>query len=93
MMNNNENKKEKDKDKDKVVIIIINGREVEYSKKRITFEELIELAFGTSSYPEDTVITVTYSKGPHMDKGSLVPGDSVNVKRGMIFNATKTTRS
>ncbi len=90
-MNTDVNKKEKDKDKD--VIIIINGREVEYSQKRITFEELIELAFGTSSYPEDTVITVTYSKGPHLDKGSLVPGDSVNVKRGMIFNATKTTRS
>jgi len=91
MMNNNENKKEKDKDKD--VVIIINGREVEFTEKKITFEELIELAFGTSSYPEDTVITVTYSKGPHMDKGSLVLGDSVNVKKGMIFNATKTTRS
>lgn len=90
-MSNNEDKKEKDKDKD--VIIIINGREMEFTEKKITFEKLIELAFGTSSYPEDTVITVTYSKGPHMDKGSLVPGDSVNVKKGMIFNATKTTRS
>lgn len=88
-MMNNESIKNMDKD----VTIIINGRQVEYSEKRITYEELIELAFGSSSYSEDTVITVTYSKGPHMDKGSLVPGDSVNVKKEMIFNATKTTRS
>lgn len=72
--------------------IIVNGREKIWLHDEINFDEVVVLAFGlvqnTTSY------TVTYKKG-HGNKaeGILVKGDSVNVKDGMLFNVTQTSRS
>ena len=41
----------------------------------------------------NVVITVTYSKGEHPKDGSLLPGQSVKVKAGMVFNVTATDKS
>jgi len=86
----NENHKEYDKE----VTIIVNTREKTWNKKEISYEEVITLAFGSYSNDENVVYTVTYSKGHDSHhEGSLVKGDSVKVKDGMIFNVTQTNKS
>lgn len=75
--------------------IIVNGVRHETQEKKLSFEELIQLAFGRYDAENNVAYTVTYSckNGNHSNKGILVAGDSVNVKEGMVFNVTKTTRS
>lgn len=72
--------------------IFVNTRENIWLHDEINFDEVVVLAFGlvqnTNSY------SMTYKKG-HGNKaeGILVKGDSVNVKDGMLFNVTQTSRS
>lgn len=95
--NFNDNHESKDirKNEDKGTFIIVNGIRQETIEKRLSFEEVIKLAFGQYDMSNNVAYTVTYSykKGHHNDKGILVSGDSVKVKEGMVFNVTKTTRS
>lgn len=81
-------------EKVKVHKIIVNGREKEFPKREISFEDVIVLAFGEVSTNPNICYTVTYKRG-HGNKpeGSLVAGESVKVKEGMIFNATATDKS
>lgn len=75
--------------------IIVNGVRRETQEKRLSFEDIVKLAFGQYDAADNVAYTVTYSykKGHHNDKGIMVAGDSVKVKEGMVFNVTKTTRS
>lgn len=76
---------------DKAVTIIVNTRPHEWAEKDITFEQVVELAFPGQPYdPEGT--TVEYSRGHGKDK-SLRPGESVQVKDGMIFDVESANRS
>lgn len=77
----------------KTVTIIVNGREKQYGEKRISFEQVVALAFGTYEDNENIVYTVTYSKGEDKKEGSMVKGDDVKVKDGMIFNVSRTDKS
>lgn len=73
--------------------IIVNARQKPWSKKEISFDEVVNLAFGTSNY-ETSVYTVTYQKGEDKKpKGSITLGDSVHVKEGMIFDVIRTDKS
>jgi hypothetical protein len=77
----------------KDVTIIVNGQEKTVSKDTITFEEIVQLAFGSAPGAQ-TAVTVTYSRGEgNKPAGSLVAGQGVKVKANMIFNATSTDRS
>lgn len=83
-----------DESKDKEIIIIVNTREKIWNKKEISYQEVIELAFGSYSDNPLIVYVVTYSKGnDDKPEGSLVKGASVKVKKGMIFNVSKTDNS
>jgi hypothetical protein len=74
--------------------IFVNSREKTFSGKMISYEQVVQLAFDRADNTDQTVYTVTYSKGDDKKpQGSLVPGDSVHVKCGMIFNVTKTDKS
>lgn len=74
--------------------IIVNGRPKVYQGKWITFEQVVELAFGASGNDGRTIYTVTYSKGEDTKpKGTLVTGEKAKVKNGMIFNVTATNKS
>jgi len=86
---------EKEKhEKDKVVTIIVNTREKTWDKKEISYEQVIVLAFDSYSNDENIVYTVTYSKGDESKhQGSLVKGQSVKAKDGMVFNVTQTNKS
>jgi hypothetical protein len=71
--------------------IIVNGREKKVGQDKLTFEQLVALAFENPPSGPNVVITVTYkSKGK---EGSLLPGQSVEIQNGMIFNVKATDKS
>jgi len=78
----------------KEITIIINGREKTVSGKLISSDELVELAFDNPPTGEFICFTITYRKG-HGNKpdGNLAEGETVKVKKGMIFNVTATDKS
>ncbi len=87
--------KENDKGKDeKEIVIVVNGREKTVTGKELTFAELVALAFDNPPTGENIVFTITYRRG-HGEKpeGTLTDGESVKIKKGMIFNVTATDKS
>jgi Multiubiquitin len=78
-------------DKHDSVTIIVNTKPHSWAEKKITFEQVVEIAFPGQPYnPEGT--TVEHSRG-HGPDHSLRPGGSVEVKEGMIFDVELATRS
>ena len=74
--------------------IIINGRPKEVAAKQLTFDELVQLAFAGQPQDPGTFYTITFRRGPdNKHEGSLVVGESVKVKDGMVFNVTLTNKS
>ena len=76
----------------KDVTIVVNGTPHVVAKEEMTFREIIALAELASG--PNVSYTITYRRG-HGNKpeGSLVEGDVVKIKDGMIFNATATDKS
>jgi len=73
--------------------IILNGRPKVVSSRSLSYQEVIQLAFGTADL-DRTAYTVTYARGPDCNReGSMVKGQSVNIKTGMIFNVSATDKS
>lgn len=78
----------------KRVTIYINGTPKVVRKERLTFEEIVALAFDNPPTGDGVQFTVQYSRGHSGNtKGSLVEGQSVQVKEGMEFDVTSTNRS
>lgn len=78
----------------KTVTILVNGEANEISETRISFDEVVKLAYPVP--PSGTLIefTVTYRNGPPANpKGTLTVGHSVKIKNKMIFDVTPTDRS
>jgi DNA gyrase/topoisomerase IV subunit A len=76
------------------VTIIVNGKKREFKGKVISFDQVVILAFGSISPDPNMIYTVTYKKGiGHKTEGTMVKGDEVKVKDGMIFNVTATNKS
>lgn len=78
---------------DKQVTIYINGTPKVVQKERLTFEEIVALSFDNPPTGDGVQFTVQYSRGQSNSKGSLVEGQSVQVKEGMEFDVTPTNRS
>ncbi|MEP1781756.1 multiubiquitin domain-containing protein [Reichenbachiella sp.] len=75
-------------------IIIVNGRERKAKSKELTFDQVVELAFGQIDLNPNICYTITYKRGPGQNpEGSMVEGDSVIINKGMIFNVTRTDKS
>jgi Multiubiquitin len=76
------------------VIIIVNTREREWDKKRITFEEVVKIAFPVPPPGQKIVYTVTFFDGPpHHPDGSLTEHESVKVVDRMVFSVKFTDKS
>lgn len=79
---------------EKTITIIVNGREVQFEDKDITFEQVTTIAYPTAPHGANTAFTVTYKRGPsEQQQGSMVEGDRVKVKKDMVFNVTATDKS
>ena len=74
--------------------IIVNAREKQWEEKEISYEQVIELAFGSVSSDPNVSYSITFKKGDESKKeGFLDKGGVVKVKDGMRFNVTQTNRS
>lgn len=78
----------------KSTTIIVNGRPKQVAAKELGFEEVVRLAFDDAVFNDVTIYTITFKRG-HSDKqeGTLVEGESVKIKEGMIFNVARTDKS
>lgn len=80
--------------KAKEVIIVVNGTPHKWTKEKISFKEVIVLAFGQYIDKPTMVYTVAYEDGPRENpEGSMFVGQEVFVKHKMIFNASQTDKS
>jgi len=73
--------------------VIVNGRPKKVETPTVTYEQVVELAYGDSPPTGDTVeITVSWRHGN--DSGTLTKGGSpVDVHNGMKFDVTPTDKS
>jgi len=79
---------------DREIEIVVNAEQHVVHKRRLTFEDIVRLAFADAIFNDDIVYTVTYKRGPHQNcEGSLVAGEEIYVTNGMIFNAKRTDKS
>lgn len=79
------------RDRDSDITIIVNGREKKVTKSELSFTDVVILAFGSVPTDPNEIVTITWKRGG--DRGSLVAGQTVEIKNGMIFDVTKTNRS
>jgi hypothetical protein len=76
------------------VTVIVNGRPKQIAKEVLTFLEVVRLAYENATPTETLVYTVTYKRGnPGKPEGSLVDGETLKVKEGMVINVTETDKS
>jgi hypothetical protein len=76
------------------VTIIVNTRPKPWTKKRISFAEVVALAYPTPPAGENIVYTVGYFDGPpNRPEGSLTDGESVRVRDQMVFDVKFTDKS
>ncbi|HEX8779861.1 MAG TPA: multiubiquitin domain-containing protein [Nocardioides sp.] len=88
-------KSPKDPKPPKTVTIVVNGvQHIVEKKDELTFDEVVDLAFNPRPTGPNWYFTVGYRRG-HGNKpeGSLIKGQSVTVKDGMVFNVTATDKS
>lgn len=79
---------------EKQFAIIVNAQEVTVTSHRLSFDEVVRLAFGADAENPDKSFTVTYRKSAESKHdGTLVEGQSVTIKEGTVFNVSSTTRS
>jgi hypothetical protein len=91
-MSNDKNDHDHGHGHDKTYKIIVNGRQRTTKEEKLSYIEVVHLAFPGEQPSETVSFTVTYSN-PHGKDGSLVAGQEVKVHDGMIFNVRKTDRS
>lgn len=78
---------------DKDIRIIVNGEPKVVPSQKVSYDEVTKLAYPTPPSP-DTTYTVTFRNAEQPKEGSLVEGQSVQVKRnGTIFNVRATGKS
>ncbi len=74
--------------------IIVNAEQHHVEKKRVSFEQVVKLAFPTPPPGANILYTVTYYNGPKANpEGVLTAGQTVKVKNEMVFNVKATDRS
>lgn len=78
----------------KEINIIVNARKKHVTATKLSFNEVVALAFDTPPTGENILFTITYRNGPRQNpEGTLLEGNTVYVKNGMIFNVTATDKS
>lgn len=90
----NNSQENKDQGHEKEFTIIVNGREKTVTAGELSFAEIVALAFDSPPTGPYIVFTVTYRRGQgNKPEGTLIEGETVKIKEGMIFNVTATDKS
>ena len=81
-------------DRHKEITIIVNGRKKAVTQKKLTFDEIVELALDPVPTGPNITFTITYRHGPPANpQGSLMEHGTVEVRDRMIFDVTPTDKS
>lgn len=78
------------------ITVVVNGvdKTLSVETDRLSYEDVVMLAYGTYNSSSSIIYSIAYSNGPvENKKGVLVKGDSVRVRRGMIFNVGCSNKS
>lgn len=79
---------------EKSFTIVVNAEQKTVTTRELTFEQIVQLAFPNNPQGGNWLFTVTYRKGEgNKPEGTLVKGESVKLKNGMVFNVTATDKS
>ena len=93
-MSNTQDIKQDEPGHNKAFTIIVNGRQKVVTPNDLSFADIIALAFDNPPTGPNIVLTVTYRRGEgNKPEGTLVEGETVHIKDGMIFNVTATDKS
>ena len=82
-----------DTDDHKHYTIIVNSRPRTVEEERITYDEVVRLAFENPPTGDQIEITVAYRNGPRGTQGFLTKGQSVKIIDDMVFNVKATDKS
>ena len=78
----------------KEFLIYVNTREKLVATKRLTFNEIVLLAYDPPPSGPNIMFVILYADGPrHNPKGTLPEGASIKIKNGMTFDVTPTDKS
>lgn len=78
----------------KTIMIIVEGTPHEWQKREITYEEVVTLEIPDYTPSSNITYSVGYERGVgNKPEGTLCPGTSVKVKKGMIFRVSETGQS
>jgi hypothetical protein len=91
-MGNTSEQANKGQGHEKEFTIIVNGRSKKVTSNELSYQDVVNLAFDNNPPTgPNIVITVTYKiEGK---QGTLLPGGTVTIKNGTIFNVTATDKS
>lgn len=81
-------------DRAREITIVINARVRTVTDKELTFDQLVALAFPTAPTGENVLFTISFRRG-HGNKpeGSLLAGETIKIKDGMVFVVSATDKS
>lgn len=72
--------------------IIVNGKKQEWDSETISYSQVVDLVYPPPRSSTE-IFTVQYSHGIKNAQGTLVEGQSVQIKSGMVFHVTRTDKS
>jgi hypothetical protein len=76
------------------ITIVVNARPRQVHRRRVAYWEIVKLAYPEAVPSENIIYTVNYARGPAPNpEGSMVEGQSVQIKEGMTFYVTPTDKS
>lgn len=76
------------------VTIIVEGTPHPWTKNKISYDEVVTLEVPDYALHPDITYSVKYTGGPgNKPEGTLVKGESVRVKDGMVFSVSETGQS
>jgi multiubiquitin len=78
---------------EKTFTVIVNGQEKKVTQETLTFTAVVALAFNPVPSGPNILFTVTFRNAKEPREGTLVEGQSVEIKNGTIFNVTQTDKS
>lgn len=73
--------------------VVLNGTPTEVQQGHYTYEQIYNLAFPGQPVPTGLEIPITYSGPKGHNVKSLLPGERVELTKGMIINVRPTTKS
>jgi hypothetical protein len=74
--------------------ILVNARRKTVQGKKISFAQVVKLAFPGGPPSPETIYTVAYTNGPPKNpKGTMVEGQTVHIQEEMSFDVTEAGRS